>query len=477
MNRKKFLLFALGPLGSAIIGLVTLPIIAWYVDSENIGRLTLFQTVLNLSIVFFNLGLDQAYIRNYHQSTFEQNINNFKLIFIPGFLLFLITIFVFYISNSFHLISIYLFEINSNYISLLVLVSIFFAFLSRIFSIVVRMEERALSFSFGQILQKIVFLIIVLIIGFIFLKNIGFEKLIFAYTFSILITFIFWVLITRKNILYKCNNRISYKDLKDLVVFGLPLMIAGFIAWLLYAIDRFFLKQFSSYHELGLYAMATSIASVAAILSTIFNLIWAPTVYKWINDESKIDKIFSIIQIVFSLVYLILCLSGLFSWLIDFILPYKYSSIQYIIPICVLTPLLYTLSETTVIGISISKKTVFIMLVSIIAVIFSIIANYLMIPLYGAKGAAIATAFSFLILFVGRTELSCILWKKIPRTRLYIYTIILFIFSTCFALYGEEYLILRYVWLLLFLIGCFSFRKHYYHCFLLFIKKGENYDH
>lgn len=84
--------------------------------------------------------------------------------------------------------------------------------------------------------------------------------------------------------------------------------------------------------------------------------------------------------------------------------------------------LLYALSEATAIGISISRRTGLSMLSSILAALTSFGGNYLLVPLYGAAGAAVATAVAFWVFLFCRTEFSCSVWRKIPRLKLYMVT-------------------------------------------------------
>ncbi len=45
MNRNKLLAYALGPVGSAAAGLLTLPLMSWHFAGGDIGRIVLLQTV------------------------------------------------------------------------------------------------------------------------------------------------------------------------------------------------------------------------------------------------------------------------------------------------------------------------------------------------------------------------------------------------------------------------------------------------
>lgn len=73
------------------------------------------------------------------------------------------------------------------------------------------------------------------------------------------------------------------------------------------------------------------------------------------------------------------------------------------------------------------------------ASIANIIANYLLIPKYGAAGAEASTCLSFWIFFILRTEFSIYLWKPQPRFILYVYASLVVIGPIINGLFGEQY--------------------------------------
>ena len=66
MDTKKILGYAAGSLGSAVLGIMTLPLLSWYFPAADIGRIILMQTAAGLGILVLGMGLDQAYIREYY---------------------------------------------------------------------------------------------------------------------------------------------------------------------------------------------------------------------------------------------------------------------------------------------------------------------------------------------------------------------------------------------------------------------------
>ena len=85
MDAKKVLAFSIGPISGAVLGLITLPIIAWYFSPEDIGRLTMLTVTISFSLLLFSLGLDQAYVREFHEVKDKPSL--LKGVFLPGFIL------------------------------------------------------------------------------------------------------------------------------------------------------------------------------------------------------------------------------------------------------------------------------------------------------------------------------------------------------------------------------------------------------
>ena len=244
-------------------------------------------------------------------------------------------------------------------------------------------------------------------------------NLIFAYTLAQILTTLVLLLQTKSELARAWRAPFDCAVLKEALRYGIPLAFGGLAYWGLVSVDRFLLKQYGTLSELGVYSMAISFGAVALIFQSIFSTIWTPMVFRWVKEEVNLDKIGSIVALMLSLMAAILCLVGLFSPLVPLLLPPKYAPVQFILLSSILFPLLYTLTEVTGIGINISKKTWLITLISVIALLCNLALCRLLIPQLGAKGAAMATAISFWLYFVLKTEASIRLWQKLPRQRLW----------------------------------------------------------
>lgn len=433
MNIRKIAQFAIGPIGSAALGFVTLPIITWFYSAEDIGRIAMLQVVSSFCILLFSLGLDQAYVREYHEALQKPAL--LKATLIPGLLLLAIALGITLLIPD--LLSKALFSIDSAAISWLVAACLLAGFCSRFLSLILRMQEKGLAFSMSQVLPKALFL---MVIGSYLLLTFGFDflHLVIAHTLSTLAVTLVLAWNTRKEWLAMLHQNIDLAQLKNMLRFGMPLIMGGIAYWGLTAMDKLFLRNMSTFEELGIYSVATSFAAAAIIFQSVFSTVWAPTVYKWAAEGINNEKIDQVTEYVLAAVVFLFVLAGLFSWVITYLLPEKYDRVQYILVACMAYPLFYTLSETTVVGLGVTRKSGYAMLAAIIAALVNMLGNYLLVPSYGAIGAAISTAVAFWVFLSCRTELACLAWRKIPRLKFYISTLLCLFAATSTAVFAER---------------------------------------
>lgn len=427
MNKKKLLGYMLGPVGSGLLGFVSLPIIAWFYSVEDVGRISMLQVFMSFSVLFFCLGLDQAYVREYHESKNKPAL--LKTVFFPSLALSILSFLLLAIYDL-KIVSKWLYEIPSTYLSLITILCFVIALASRFLSLVLRMQERSFAFSMSQLLSKIIFLLIV--INTVWL---GFARdtysLVTANTASMILAFLVFTWNTKSEWLIAIKEQININELKSAFSFGWPLIFGGLASWGLNVMDRLFLRYFSTYTELGVYSITMSVAVVVTIFAGIFNTIWSPMVYKWMSEDNfDYEKIDTVLEYVVAAIYFSIVLTSLFSWVIPYFLPPQYSNIQYLLAICLLGPLLYTLSEVTGIGIAVVRRTKFSMLCAIVAMLCSLILNYFLVPQFGAAGAAISTAVAFFIFFILRTEISQLVWRKKSHLKVFLIMLSLLIISS-----------------------------------------------
>lgn len=444
MNTRKLVSYAFGPLGSAVVGAVLLPLMSWIFSADDIGRVVLLQTVASLVLLTIGLGLDQAYIREYHQSAHPATL--LKTIIILPFSLFGILALAWSVRPQGP--SELLFNLPRYDLGTLCILFIGAMLGCRYLSIVLRMQERALAFSFSQIMPKLTVLTIVL--AYLTLgSDTSTFQLLAAFTIGQIFTLLLLIWQTRQDIIAAKKSRIDTALLSQLLRYGTPLAAGGLVYWGLTSLDRFLLKHISGLSELGIYSMAVNFSALALIVQSIFSTIWAPMVFKWVNENRNLDRIAPTVRIMLGVVVILLCLAGLASPLIPLLLPAEYAPVQFILVSSMIFPLFYTLTEVTAIGINVTKQTWLITLSAAIALLLNLGLLYLLIPPLGAKGAAIATSVAFWLFSVLKTEASIRLWQPLPRLAIYGTTATCLIVSTMYTALGNSsnYPVFALLWL------------------------------
>lgn len=455
MTAGKFFSFAIGPIGAALLGFISLPVVAWFYSPEDIGRVAMLQVAISFSILFFSLGLDQAYVREYHESSQKPAL--LKVVVLPGLVLLLLAGIVSLFFSD-HLASL-LFDVGDAELGVLTVVCIVAAFVSRFLSLILRMQERGYAFSLSQLLPKLLFLVAVC--GFAFLgSGGGLYFLMLANAASIFLVALLLCWNVRADVRQAISSQFDFVKGLELLRFGAPLVLGGVSFWAMSSFDKVFLRHFSTFDQLGLYSVANSFASAAVIFQSIFSTIWAPTVYKWVAQGAGLDRIESVQRAVLAVVILLLCLAGLFSWVVTLLLPESYEAAEYLVVACMVGPLFYTLSETTNVGLGISRRSDFAMVASLAGALACAGLNFLLVPVLGAKGAAISSAITFWVLLIVRTELSVAVWRWFPRRMLYTFTSAIILMVTLFCIYGEIYSSLFFgVWAACFFIATWVFHR------------------
>ncbi|MCX2869415.1 oligosaccharide flippase family protein [Kluyvera cryocrescens] len=454
MNKKIILSYAVGPIGSAIVSFASVPLIAWFFTVEDVGKISIFNAVVSLATLVFCLGLDQAFAREYHGCKDKAAL--LKETILPGAVLLLLLIVLTSIYDA-RLLSRLIFDESSKYLTVMVVVCFIAQYIARFLSLILRMQERAMAYSMSQLLPKVLFLLFLLTgVGLGYERNL--KQLLTAYVLSACLVFFIYLYNTRYDWLPAIKATTDEKQIKVLLKFGLPLVFGSLASWGLNVADRFFLRYYSSFSELGIYSVTMSVSAVATLFAGIFNTIWAPLVYRWLS-EGKVDtqKIDNIGEHVLAAIYFAIVGCGLVSWIVPYLLPSQYSPIEYLLPVCLFAPLLYTLSEVTAVGIAISRRTMFSMLASVTAMLCNLLGNYLLVPKYGAAGAATSTLLSFVLFYVLRTEFSKHVWRKIPTLKTYMAIGILSIYVLFNLWVVKGGITMVGASLVLFALGCFIF--------------------
>lgn len=393
--------------------------------------------------------MHQAYVREYYEVNEKEIL--LKLAFLPGIIIFIVYILISQIMDI--SISKYFLGTESNILDLCIVLGVFFLFIINLFSHVLRMQGKGWSFSATQIIPRLGYLIIVIFIV-CFLKEINYQQLIITNVLVLFFSILCFTYILWEEIKQGYKAKYDAIILKKMLSFSFPLLAGSISYWALTSMDRLMLSYFMDFDDLGVYVVAVTLASGIGVFVTVFSNLWHPIVYKWVKEGIDHTKIVLVNEVMVLGVAGLWTLVGICSWSFVYIFPIQYAEIQYIIVACVAMPLLYMLSETTNIGIGISRRTGYAMLSSVLALSINVIVNYFTIPKFGIKGTALASMTAFVFFLVFRTEFSCYLWMQLPRLKMYIFLMIYSILTLIHVFEIFSILVVIVSWLLGFVVVC-----------------------
>lgn len=400
MKLKYLMAYSFGAAGSAVFGFLTLFFMAWYIPKQEIGLFSFFQTLVNLLVIVVPMGLDQAYVREYHEKYNKRSL--FYITLFPVLIVFCMLS----VGGSFYAneISRYAFSRNDPNLILWLYIASFSSIMIRYFALVVRMEENVIAYSLSQLLPKIVLLLFVIALPFFKFSYVDGLTLSILYTVSLLFTLTYFVAVKFELIKYAVRAEIgSSKEFSTLFKYSFPLMLSGLAFWGLTAMDRLFISKLSSFEELASYSVAITFVSGVLLLQTVFSTVWIPLVFKAAAKKREQKIIQRGIDIFTVLLVIIWGVVSILSYLIPKFLPSAYKDIDLIVISSLSYPILLIMTDVTSLGINLSKRTFFSFLSTIVAVLFNVILNFCLIKKYGALGAAVATSLSFYVYFATKT--------------------------------------------------------------------------
>lgn len=401
---KRFLAFSIGPIASSAISLITAPLATWLIAPEEFGKASMFSLVLSLFGLAAYMGLDQAFVREFNAYNHKTKLllhASLPPLFISCFaslgVLFFIRPLAFLLFGQPSLLGI-----------ICLALCLPLAVLERFNMQILRMQERARLYSGISIARQSIYALFM--VGLLYWMK-SFLGILIATTLASLITGLALTWMNR-SLWNHSGLELDKALLQRLLAFGLPLVPANVIGWLFAGMDRLALRTWSDFTQIGLYATGFKIAGVFLIAQSAFCTFWIPTAYRWYENKEAPQKFERVSHTVSAL----MCLGGILiilsRHLVILIFNSNYSAASVLVPFLIFYPILYTISETTALGIAFSRKTVLTLIITVTCATINGIGNAILVPLYGALGAAFSTATAYLAFFWLRTILSSLFWIK-----------------------------------------------------------------
>jgi O-antigen/teichoic acid export membrane protein len=187
--------------------------------------------------------------------------------------------------------------------------------------------------------------------------------------------------------------------LADALRFGLPRVPHGVAQQVMFVADRYALRLFSTLSEVGLYQMGASIGTATKLVLNSFEYAWAPFYFQTMKEPDA-KATFRLVT-TYGFAVLVLLATGVAvvgPEVVRYVLPPQFQLAARIVPWIGLGVAFQGVYLLTSIGLNITKNTRYYPVATMSAAATSIAANALLVPRYGAIGAAWANATAYAVM-------------------------------------------------------------------------------
>ncbi|WP_161601405.1 lipopolysaccharide biosynthesis protein [Paenibacillus luteus] len=399
---------------SAALNFISLPISTRLFDPSQLASINLFYAIFTLIAWFACLGLDQGYIRFFNENETENDRKNLLSVCMAMSILALIAITLIAIpfrgNISFWILNK---EGNENLIYFLFICALN-AVVIRYLSMLHRMKNNVFLYTITVICSSSVIKLSYLVAALYDAHHLTAILIMFLVSlFCLIITLVG----NKKNLNFKISIRKNLS--KKVFLYSIPFMPISVMSLLNNDLPQYLLRSLDDISNLGIYTTAVTLAGIITLLQSGLGVFWGPYVYKnYKNKAEKIKKMHELI--VFAMVFSAVLIIS-FQDIIVLLLGEKYRVMTAFFPFLLISPVCYTIAETTGVGIAIEKKSNINLAIYSFSVVSNIIACYIFIPLYSLEGAAMSSASAAIIMLIFKTLFGQKYYKSIDKYR---YTII-----------------------------------------------------
>lgn len=268
-------------------------------------------------------------------------------------------------------------------------------FLNGIFQAFEQLKYQAI----GSILNS-GFLLLGILITIFF--NLGVISIAIAYTIAYLIFFIYVFLKYIKKFNFP-RFELDLKFIKKVLIDSLPFGLTNFFYTIYFSIDIVMISYLSGDYATGLYKSAYNIINVFTTFFVVYQAVIFPVMSKFFEESQNLIKISYELSVKYLLLIIIPISVGVFFYarpLVDLIYSNQYSLATTPVQILIWTVSFLFINGAASILLNAIDKEKTVTKVYIIAALFNVALNFILIPHMSYDGAAIATVASEILITV-----------------------------------------------------------------------------
>ena len=394
-NKNKYLLkntiiLSIGNFGSKLISFLLVPLYTNIFTTAEYGTIDLIAILTTVIVPLITLNISESVMRY----SMDNNSNKDKILSIGNIML-LFSIIICML--SFPILK--MISYTSQYALLLVVYMTTFIS-SSIYLCYIRGKEQLFDYSIISIVQTVI--IAILNIYFLIVLRIGIKGYIIAYIIAYLVTTLLCII--RGKIFSSIKKTSLDKKLaKEMIRYSVVLIPNSLMWWIMNSLDRVMVTSMISIEANGIYTVSYKLPTIVITLTSIFNQAWMFSAVKEKDSADKETYTNSIFTALFNIVitislFLLLILKPLMKVYVGkaFFSAWKYT------PALIIGTVFLTLGTFISNEYNAHKDSIGFLKSSTVGALINLILNFLLIPIIGVMGAAIATCISYICVYVFR---------------------------------------------------------------------------
>ena len=455
MNSKKLLasgaIYTVSNIFVKGINFLTIPIFAAIMTQEAFGGFSLYASwVAIFSIV---IGLQTNSVLNIGKRDYPNEYKHYL-----NTALSISTIFFFVVFWLIFIFKNYLANIL-NFSPNIILVLFIQSYLSYIFVFINSyfvFEEKPKSYSIVAFVYTLFNVLLSLILVLNFENDQIIARIYGMFIPSAILTVMFYFTIYSKT-----RVLLERKFAAEIFILSFPIILHGLGNQILMQLDRIMISDFLGLKANALYSFGYNVALILNVVWSSLNSAWVP----WYFEQDRLGNFEKIKEFAKNYAYIFTFITIVFLFVSPEIVQLMgnevYEKSKNFVPWIIASYFLVFLYSFPVNVEFLKKNTKLIPIGTLLAGVSNYFLNLFMIPVYGIMGAALATLFSYILLFVFHYVLVKIIYKYNDiHIGILGGSFIFIIFNTILCVYLIENILMRYILLLLyFLVAAICYKK------------------
>lgn len=417
---------------SFVVSFLTAPVATRLFDPDVLGKINIFNTYSSLFGVLILIGLDQAFARFYLERPNNKSVG-YLFAFCYGVTYTLIAGFIILSIPIRKWLSLELFDETDNLLLILFYINIFCTVTLRYLNLSYRMEKNVKMYTIQGVLITLASKFIYLCVGF---WDPSYKSALIALCILNFVLTVIFLVIQRNR--FERIKAIDREFSNAMFKFALPLIPVSVLMWANTSIPQIIIQKTMDYYNIGIFTSAVALANVILVVQSGFNTFWVPYTYEnYKTQHGQFFKVHRYLVCALTICSLLLVLS---QDVVFLLLGEKYRAAKSFFPFLILGPVCYVIGETTGVGIGISKKTYYNIIVFGVSILINLLLCFLLGQYFGLAGIAMAVALAAITAMLLKTVFGEKYYHLVDSYRYMYICILLIVASALITLFVKEYI-------------------------------------